>query len=64
AHYLFESYFCDPGKGHQKGQVENLVQFAQRQFFTPVPSVSSLVCFASRKCSALQPKLPKHLPAV
>lgn len=42
AHYLFESYFCDPGKGHQKGQVENLVQFAQRQFFTPVPSVSSL----------------------
>ncbi|MCM3594157.1 hypothetical protein M4D58_26930, partial [Brevibacillus borstelensis] len=22
------------------------------------------VCFASRKCSALQPKLPKHLPAV
>ncbi|WP_425622518.1 IS21 family transposase [Brevibacillus borstelensis] len=42
AHYLFESYFCDPGKGHQKGQVENLVQFAQRQFFTPVPNVSSL----------------------
>ncbi|MGG3884211.1 Mu transposase domain-containing protein, partial [Brevibacillus panacihumi] len=42
AHYLFESYFCDPGKGHQKGQVENLVQFVQKQFFTPVPSVSSL----------------------
>lgn len=42
AHYLFDSYFCDPGKGHQKGQVENLVKFAQKQFFTPVPSVSSL----------------------
>ncbi|WP_216621072.1 hypothetical protein, partial [Brevibacillus borstelensis] len=23
-----------------------------------------IVCFASRKCSVLQPKLPKHLPAV
>ncbi|UED70189.1 MULTISPECIES: IS21 family transposase [Brevibacillus] len=42
AHYLFESYFCDRGKGHQKGQVENLVKFVQKQFFTPVPSVSSL----------------------
>jgi hypothetical protein len=25
---------------------------------------TGVVCFASRKCSALQPKLPKHLPAV
>lgn len=42
AHYLFESHFCEPAKGNQKGQVENLVKYAKQQFFTPMPSVSSL----------------------
>lgn len=42
AHYLFESHFCEPAKGNQKGQVENLVRYTKQQFFTPMPSVSSL----------------------
>ncbi|WP_218776529.1 IS21 family transposase [Brevibacillus brevis] len=42
AHYLFESYFCEPAKGNQKGQVENLVKMVKQQFFTPMPSVASL----------------------
>jgi transposase len=42
AHYLFESYFCDPAKGNQKGQVENLVKMVKQKFFTPIPSVSHL----------------------
>jgi transposase len=42
AHYLFDSHFCDPAKGHQKGQVENLVKFVKQQYFTPLPTVSSL----------------------
>ncbi|WP_309506191.1 IS21 family transposase [Paenactinomyces guangxiensis] len=42
SHYLFDSYFCDPAKGNQKGQVENLVKMSKQQFFTPMPSVSSL----------------------
>ncbi|WP_181742228.1 IS21 family transposase [Thermoactinomyces mirandus] len=42
AHYSFNSHFCDPAKGNQKGQVENLVKMVKQQYFTPMPSVSSL----------------------
>jgi transposase len=41
SHYLFESRFCTPGEGHEKGLVENLVGYARRNFFTPVPQVAS-----------------------
>lgn len=41
SHYLFESRFCTPGQGHEKGQVENGVGYVRRMFLTPPPSVSS-----------------------
>jgi transposase len=41
SHYLFESRFCTPGEGHEKGAVENLVGYARRNFFTPVPETES-----------------------
>lgn len=41
SHYLFESRFCTPGEGHEKGLVENLVGYARRNFFTPVPHADS-----------------------
>jgi transposase len=41
SHYLFESRFCTPGEGHEKGAVENLVGYARRNFFTPVPAADS-----------------------
>lgn len=41
SHHLFESRFCTPGEGHEKGSVENLVGYARRNFFTPVPEVDS-----------------------
>jgi len=34
--------FCNPGEGHEKGLVENLVGYARRNFLVPVPKVSSL----------------------
>lgn len=34
-HYLFESNFCNPGMGNEKGSVENLVGFAQRNIIGP-----------------------------
>jgi transposase len=40
SHYLFESIFCNPGKGSEKGGVENLVGFVRRNVFVPVPGVS------------------------
>lgn len=39
SHYLFESVFCNPGAAQEKGSVEHLVGFAQRNFFTPIVDV-------------------------
>ena len=41
AHYLFDSLFCRPGEGHEKGSVENLVGYVRRNALVPVPEVSS-----------------------
>jgi transposase len=41
SHYLFESHFCTPGKGNEKGGVESGVGFGRRNFMVPVPSVDS-----------------------
>lgn len=42
AYYSFESRFCTPGSGHEKGGVEGLVGFARRNFMVPIPSAASL----------------------
>lgn len=36
SHYLFESHFCTPGAGHEKGRVEDGVGYARRNFMTPL----------------------------
>jgi len=41
SHYLFESHFCTPGQGHEKGGVEHEVGFARRNFMVPIPEVAS-----------------------
>lgn len=41
SHYLFESRFCTPGQGHEKGGVEHGVGFARRNFMSPPPAVAS-----------------------
>ena len=40
SHYLFESRFCTPGKGHEKGGVESDVGFGRRNFLVPMPEVA------------------------
>ncbi len=42
AHYGFEAVFCNPGRGNEKGGVENSVKWAQRNLFSPVPEADSL----------------------
>ena len=37
SHYLFESRFCTPGQGHEKGRVEKGVGFSRRNFLAAVP---------------------------
>jgi transposase len=41
SHYLFESRFCTPAQGHEKGGVESDVGFSRRNFMVPIPRVSS-----------------------
>ena len=36
AHYLFDSLFCRPREGHEKGAVENLVGYVRRNALVPV----------------------------
>jgi transposase len=40
-HYLFESHFCTPGQGHEKGQVEHGVGYSRRNFLVPIPEAAS-----------------------
>jgi transposase len=41
SHFLFESVFCQLAKGNEKGGVENIIGYVRRNFFVPVPKVSS-----------------------
>jgi len=41
-HYMFESVFCNRGKGNEKGNVENKVGYFRRNLLVPVPSFESL----------------------
>lgn len=39
--YLFDSHFCTPGAGHEKGGVEHGIGFVRRQYLVPLPEVAS-----------------------
>ncbi|MFZ5649493.1 MAG: IS21 family transposase [Bacillota bacterium] len=52
SHYAFSADFCNPRAGNEKGLVEDLVGFARRNFFVPVPRVENL--------TELQPELDKR----
>ena len=41
-HYRFESRYCNPYSGNEKGSVENAVGFLRRNLLVPVPSVASV----------------------
>lgn len=41
SHYLFNSHFCNVGRGNEKGVVEGVVGYVRRNFLVPVPSFPS-----------------------
>ncbi len=41
SHYLFESHFCTPGAGWEKGQVEHGVGYGRRNYLVPIPEAAS-----------------------
>lgn len=48
SYHLFESNYCNPGKGHEKGGVENDVGYTRRNFLTPVPEVESFAALNAK----------------
>lgn len=42
SYYSFESRFCTPAQGHEKGGVEGMVGFVRRNYMVPVPEAASL----------------------
>src|SRR5438067_12924192 len=42
SHWGFESSFCTPGEGHEKGGVEGEVGYFRRNHFVPVPAACDL----------------------
>ena len=42
SHYLFETDFCNPASGWEKGQVEKNVQDARRRLWQPMPSFPNI----------------------
>jgi transposase len=42
SHWGFESSFCTPGEGHEKGGVEGEVGLFRRNHLVPVPSARNL----------------------
>jgi transposase len=41
-HYRFQAEFCNPGRGQEKGHVENKVGYVRRNNFSPLPIIDDL----------------------
>jgi len=54
SHYLFDSHFCTPGQGHEKGGVEHGVGYVRRNFLVPLPEVESFDDLNARLLLACQ----------
>ena len=44
-HHRFAADFCSPGKGNEKGNVENKVGYARRNMLVPVPVITDFDAF-------------------
>ncbi|MCA9995072.1 MAG: IS21 family transposase [Anaerolineales bacterium] len=55
SHYLFNSRFCTPGAGHEKGGVEHGVKYTRQNYLVPLPEVqdyAELNTYLLAKCIA------------
>jgi len=50
SHYLFDSFFCTVGEGHEKGGVEHGVGFARRNFMVPLLQATSFDDLNTQLC--------------
>ncbi|HEY3343541.1 MAG TPA: IS21 family transposase [Anaerolineaceae bacterium] len=61
SYYLFESFYCNPAQGHEKGGVENDVGYVQRNFMTPLPQVGSYAELNTFLEQACRDNLHRHV---
>jgi hypothetical protein len=54
SHYLFESRYCTPNQGHEKGGVEHGVGYARRNFLTPLLEANSFAELNQQLLAACQ----------
>ena len=68
SNYLFDDRFGRPGKGNDKGKVEDLVGYARRNFLVPVASFESfeaLNAYLERRClERMDARLRGHLETI
>jgi transposase len=61
SYYLFESHYCTPSQGHEKGGVENDVGYVQRNFFSPIPQAASFAALNAQLRQACQDNLQRKV---
>ena len=61
SYYLFESHYCTPAQGHEKGGVESDVGYVQRNFLTPLLKVTSLAELNARLWQACLKNVGRHI---
>jgi transposase len=62
SHYMFESHFAMPATPREQGRVESLVGYARRNYFVPVPRVSSFAELNSELCRRLEADDSRKVP--
>jgi transposase len=61
SHFLFESEFCNPASGWEKGQIEKNVQDARHRLWQPTPNFPSLAAlndWLETRCQELWAEIP------
>jgi transposase len=61
SYYLFDSHYCTPAQGHEKGGVENDVGYAQRNFFSPLLRVNSYAELNQLLLERCQQNVDRHI---
>jgi transposase len=61
SHWQFESSFCTPGEGHEKGGVEGEAGYFRRNHLVPVPQVESLEALNERLLLACRADLSRFI---
>lgn len=61
SHYLFDSYYCTPAQGHEKGGVESDVGYAQRNFFTPILQAQDFAALNARLQQACRENMQRRV---